>query len=159
MSDSVMFQDQPQIERIRERFWNGREFGGAAVMVGAGFSRNAERRSASNPPFPLWSETAQAMYEALYPSNNVQSSDREDGRSQLASGVEASRLASEYEIVFGRSALDDLLACLRIRPPSRTASLASLVRRLHNQLRRVAREDAPGGRKFDLVLTASAMPA
>lgn len=167
MIDLTAFRDQPQIERIRERLWNGREFGRAAVMVGAGFSRNAERRSVSDPLFPLWSETARAMYEALYPSSDAQSSGREDGRLQLASGVGASRLASEYEIVFGRSALDDLLACLipdasyepgRLHKWLLSLPWSDVFTTNYDTLLERARP-AVGGRKYDLVLTASDIPA
>lgn len=168
MTDSTGFQDQSQIERIRERLWDGREFGRAAVMVGSGFSRNAERRSASDPPFPLLTETAQAMYEALYPSSGDRgNTDQEEVRPQLASGAGALRLASEYETVFGRAALDDLLA--RLIPDASYEP-----GRLHERLLRLPWSDvfttnydtllerarsAVRGRKYDLVLTASDIPA
>jgi hypothetical protein len=108
MSDGG-FLDQPQVERVRERLWSGREFGRAAVMVGAGFSRNARRSSPSVPLFPLWGGIADAMYDALYPQGGSSGeAAREDDKKRRTAN--ATRLASEFETAFGRSALDDLLA-------------------------------------------------
>jgi hypothetical protein len=101
MSRIFSLPDQPHIEQLRKRLWSGREYGQAAVMVGSGFSRNAERLSSSTPPFPLWSDLAKAINESLYPPT--------DGSAARVNPNEALRLASEYEIAFGRSALDDLL--------------------------------------------------
>ncbi|MDP9437152.1 MAG: SIR2 family protein, partial [Actinomycetota bacterium] len=103
------FRDQSQVERIRERLWSGRDFGRASVMVGAGFSRNAERGSPDVPIFPLWGEIAGAMYDALYPSGSVGEAAREGDKKARTAGVGAMRLASEYETTFGPQALDDLL--------------------------------------------------
>ena len=50
----MLFPDQHHIEQIRQRLWCGREFGQAAVMVDSGFSRNADKTSATSPDFPLW---------------------------------------------------------------------------------------------------------
>lgn len=102
MSKQMILPDQPHIEKLTKRLWTSREVGQAAVMVGAGFSRNAERRAGATPPFPLWAELAKEMYDALYlPA---------DGRAPVKLGAgEALRLASEYETAFGRSALDELL--------------------------------------------------
>src|SRR5215211_8183160 len=103
------FRDQPQVERIRERLWSGREFGRAAVMVGTGFSRNAERGSLNVPDFPLWAEIAGAMYDALYPPGSMGEAVREENKRARIAGTGAMRLASEYETTFGREALDDFL--------------------------------------------------
>ncbi|MDR7666495.1 SIR2 family protein [Methanosarcina sp. Z-7115] len=103
--DSVIFPDQIHIEQIKKRLWCGREFGQAAVMIGAGFSKNADTASYNAPSFPLWKELADGMYGALYPS----SSDSTDDRLRATSGEGASKLALEYETMFGRSALDNYL--------------------------------------------------
>lgn len=41
-------------------------YGGASLMVGAGFSKNAEGIGNRKTP-PDWSELATAMYDELYP--------------------------------------------------------------------------------------------
>ena len=52
------------------------ELGRATEMVGSGFSRNAEARSSSVGPFPLWSEVAVAMRDALYPKATTPEDER-----------------------------------------------------------------------------------
>jgi SIR2-like domain len=91
------FPGSQYLQLIRQRLWNDREVGRAAVMVGAGFSRNAEPRSASAPAFPLWRDLAAALGTplGLTPAE--------------AMGTPMTRLGSEYETSFGRQALDDLL--------------------------------------------------
>ena len=103
------FRDQHHIERIRERMWSDREFGRAVVMVGAGFSRNAERGRPSVPGFPLWGHIAGTMYDALHPAGSLDETFREADRKARITGTGTMRLASEYEMTFGRQALDDLL--------------------------------------------------
>jgi hypothetical protein len=67
-------------------------------MVGAGFSRNAEKISNAIPDFPLWWDVAKRLYSKLYPGRD------------LGFGVDVLRLGQEYEETYGRTALDDLIA-------------------------------------------------
>lgn len=73
----------------------------AAVLIGAGFSRNAISRSGDGKKFPLWDELTRRMAERLYPD--------EDDRKRLLERAGATsvalRLAQEFEIAFGRSTL------------------------------------------------------
>lgn len=87
------------IQHIRENLWCGREFGQAAVMIGTGLSRNADKVSPNVPPFPLWYELCLAMHTELYPTKQI----------PQFSTSEALKLASEYEITFSRPSLDALL--------------------------------------------------
>ncbi|HEY9772158.1 MAG TPA: SIR2 family protein [Coleofasciculaceae cyanobacterium] len=92
----MLLPDQHHIEQIRQRLWCGREFGQAAVMVGAGFSCNADQTSATSPDFPLWWDLEEKM------------------RSELPLGVvsanlDALELASEYEKAHGRQKLEQFL--------------------------------------------------
>lgn len=103
MDSKINFPDQNHVEQIRKRLWCGREFGQATVMVGAGFSLNAEKISPSIPSFPLWNQLAEKIYDCLYPQN------QSDDKNWAIASKGALRLASEYEIVFGRSSLDDLI--------------------------------------------------
>lgn len=63
--DSVDFTDQIHIEQIKKRLWCGREFGQAAVMIGAGFSRNADTASYNAPSF-LSGRNLQVVCMTLY---------------------------------------------------------------------------------------------
>jgi SIR2-like domain len=103
------FPDQSHIEQIRKRLWSGREVGQAAVMVGAGFSRNANRVSPSVPLFPLWNDVAGQFFDALYPPGRLNDADRQAARLRMTSGNGPLKLALEYEEEFGRPNLDALL--------------------------------------------------
>lgn len=103
------FQDQNHVEKIRERLWCGREYGQAAVMVGAGFSLNARLITAGAPRFRLWRQVAEAMFDELYPSTDPPSATRADRRVRATSGLSVLRLAEEYKVAFGRGRLDDLI--------------------------------------------------
>jgi SIR2-like domain len=86
--------DQIHINRIRERLWCGRDIGQASVMIGSGFSRNAIKVVPNAPDFPLWYQLANKL------------------NTQKSTSSDPLRLASEYEVVFKRQSLDDLLISL-----------------------------------------------
>jgi hypothetical protein len=98
------FPDQHHFEQIRRRLWCNRDFGQAAVMVGAGFSRNAEKIELGTSDMPTWKELAKQLYDELYPQDFP---DRE--RTREAAIANPLSLASEYEAIFGRLALNDFL--------------------------------------------------
>lgn len=160
MDTSINFPDQNHVEQIRKRLWCGREFGQAAVMVGSGFSLNAEKISPNIPSFPLWNQLAEKIYDCLYPQT------KSDDKKLAIASKGALRLASEYEIVFGRSSLDDLV----IESVPDTQYLPS---KLHELLLSLPWSDvfttnydtllertrpAIHERKYDLVLTHSDLP-
>ena len=89
--------DQHYINEIRKRLWSGGVYGQASVMVGAGFSRNAQKITPDGPKFPLWWELGAEMYKALNPSKKISDS------------IDPLRLATEYEASFGREALNQFL--------------------------------------------------
>ncbi len=109
MNSKPGFGDQAQIDLIKERLWGERELGRAAVMIGSGFSRNAEARSPSAGLFPLWSGLTSAMLEALYPEETTPEDERRRRELRYGSAAGATRLAGEYAALFGREALNDLL--------------------------------------------------
>jgi len=92
-----MLPDQHYINEIRKRLWSGGVHGQASVMVGAGFSRNAQKITPDGPDFPLWWELGEEMYKALNPGKKVNSS------------IDSLKLATEYEASFGREALNQFL--------------------------------------------------
>ena len=88
--------DQSHINRVRDALWQ-RLGGGASVMVGSGFSRNAlKTRPDANAP-PTWREVAKAIYDKLY-------GDR-DAIAEASQTSDFLRLAQEYEVAFGRGDL------------------------------------------------------
>ena len=98
----VSFPDQSHINRVRDALWQ-RSAGGASLMVGAGFSRNAEKSRPDAHDSPTWRDLVGAMYDALYPQ-----SDGGWRQSAIVATPEPSsfmRLAQEYETAFGRDTL------------------------------------------------------
>jgi len=99
MTEELLSQlpDRNHIEQICKALWSGQTSGRASVMIGSGFSRNADKLLPSFPNFPLWGDLAKQLQENLYPEET------EKGSSDPL------KLASEFEIVFGRTALNDFL--------------------------------------------------
>ncbi|MET3473715.1 hypothetical protein ABIC78_004270 [Novosphingobium sp. 1529] len=86
--------DLPALEQLGRALWRSEGLRGAAVLVGAGLSREATLASADTPPPPLWFDLAQAMSAQLYPANPA------------LAPWDPLRLAEEYRSYFGQSALD-----------------------------------------------------
>ncbi|MFC3116653.1 SIR2 family NAD-dependent protein deacylase [Cellvibrio fontiphilus] len=80
----------PHLSQIAERLWSGR----AAVMVGAGFSKNASR------DYPTWAQLGDKLYEKAH----GKTPDADD-----KSYISLLKVAEEVESVVGRPALDALL--------------------------------------------------
>lgn len=148
--------DQIYIEQLRQRLWASRGLGRAAVMVGAGFSRNADALTPGTPMFPMWKELARALATDLYPT-----------AVDWGSSKDALRLATEYESVFGRDALNALI--VRVVPDAdyRPALLHRMLLSLpwsdvfttnYDTLLERALPDVLD-RKYDVVLTPSDLPA
>ena len=96
----MSFPDQSHINRVRDALWQ-RSDGGASVMIGSGFSRNAlKARPDANDP-PTWRDVAKAVYAKLYPQDG-------DGDPGTATS-DFLRLAQEYEAAFGRGDLHRFL--------------------------------------------------
>lgn len=101
-----MLSDQSHINKVREALWQ-LPVGKASLMIGAGFSRNAKPRGTDSREFPLWQHTTTALSEALYPA-----SDSAQLKRALADATGTSgflRLAQEYEVAFGRPALNAVI--------------------------------------------------
>lgn len=83
----------PYFLEISERLWSGH----AAVMVGAGFSRNVDN-PLSKKKFPGWHDLGYVFYEKLYgrPPKNE-------------NFLNVLKLADEVEAAFGRNVLDNIL--------------------------------------------------
>lgn len=95
--DIKSLQDYPALQQLANALWRVGTSRGAALLVGAGFSKYAERPAADTPEPPLWTDFAKIMASALYPSDSDQVP-----RDPL-------RLAEEYKAYFGRAALDELI--------------------------------------------------
>lgn len=88
-----------QIEEIRHQLWLGH----ASLMVGSGFSRNADKASPTTPTPPDWIGLADKLINRLY----CASDDAEKAKIRASKSV--LQLADEFDIAFQRPALNTLL--------------------------------------------------
>ncbi|WP_286593476.1 hypothetical protein [Thiopseudomonas alkaliphila] len=85
--------DYPALKKLASALWQqGDSYHGAAIMVGAGFSRCAASTGDANKKLPLWNDFSKAL------------------ATELGSGSQDPlRLAEEYCAYFGKQALHDLI--------------------------------------------------
>ena len=85
------------IQDIAARVNNPGIYGGASLMVGAGFSKNAESLGSRKTP-PDWKELAAAMYDELYPRPKETSKIEEWNEQKIikTSSKNTLHLAEEY---------------------------------------------------------------
>ncbi len=87
--------DYPALQAIQRALWHLGDVRGAAVMVGSGFSMNAELASPTSKAPPLWSHMAAEMNRHL---------------GNKATGIQNPlRLAEEFRALLGQAALDGLI--------------------------------------------------
>ena len=112
----MTFPDQSHINRVRDAL-HQRSGNGASVMVGSGFSKNAERVIRNAKEMPAWRDLVDHFYDALYPPGTV----TRDGTNHRPA-TDNVRIAQEYEAVLGRSALHDAfrqrLASVKVLDPA-----------------------------------------
>ncbi|MFV8841641.1 anti-phage defense-associated sirtuin Dsr2 [Enterobacter hormaechei] len=84
---------KPLLNNISSRLWDGR----AAVLIGAGFSRNAKPLTNKARKFPMWNDLGDIFYENIYCEKNV----------NKYSNV--LKLGDEVQAAFGRATLDKLI--------------------------------------------------
>ncbi|MCS2149325.1 anti-phage defense-associated sirtuin Dsr2 [Scandinavium manionii] len=83
----------PLLKNIASRLWEGH----AAVLVGAGFSRNAKPLSGTSRRFPMWNDLGDLFYEKVYCEKNT---------SKYSNVL---KLGDEVQAAFGRATLDKLI--------------------------------------------------
>jgi len=78
-------------------------------MVGAGFSLNTIPLPGVKSRFPTWRELVLSMFDELHPRNLNETQKETQARKDHFSGINALRLASEYEAAFDRRKLELLI--------------------------------------------------
>ena len=95
MPDDALIQVKPYLDEIANRLWSNN----AAVMVGAGFSQNAETVGSTTESLPNWKQLGDLFYRKLH----GQSPGEEERYLSLL------KLAEQVRAAFGRPALNNLL--------------------------------------------------
>ena len=91
--------DQRHINQVRDALWR-LPGAGASVMIGSGFSRNAQRVRPGSKPLPMLNEIAMDLSANLYPG---------DSGDEKVPPERVLRLAQAYEAEFGPTALHEAL--------------------------------------------------
>jgi len=102
------FPDLPHLQQLQKDLWQWPR-SRAAVMVGAGFSRNAEPLPGVTASFPDWRQLVRAMFDEMHPILPSDTVERKRIREEKFNSMNALRIASEYEAAFDRRKLDLLI--------------------------------------------------
>ena len=104
----MIFPDQSHINRVRDALWQ--RSGGASIMVGAGFSRNAEKARPDAHDSPIWPDVSESLHRKLYPPGDARH--RQPANAATAETSSLLRLAQEYDAAFGRGDLHEFIVRL-----------------------------------------------
>ena len=91
--DIAALPDYPALQQLARALWRNGSVRGAAVLVGAGLSKNAQRPADDTPEPPLWWELLAKMVERLYPHDT------------RAAPTNPLRIAEEYRTYFGQAGI------------------------------------------------------
>lgn len=99
------------INDIAQRLKEPRKYGDVSLMIGAGFSKNAQSKGGASIQPPNWSELAVKMYEELYPEPVEEEEKREWSKQKIikTSGKNVTKLAEEYIANFDRNKINNLI--------------------------------------------------
>ena len=114
MLDFSELPDLPTLKQLARALWHNGSIRGAALMVGAGFTKNAILGAPDTQEPPSWNELISELVAHLYPTD------------QSHAPNDALRIAEEYRVYFGQAALDGFIR-------TRFADLAWLPSPLHLQ--------------------------
>lgn len=108
MSDKTVYS---YINDIAQRLKEPRKYGDVSLMIGAGFSKNAQSKGRASIQPPNWSELAEKMYEELYPEPLEEQEKDEWNRQRIikTSGKNVTKLADEYIANFDRNKINNLI--------------------------------------------------
>lgn len=95
----------PYIEDIAHRLSDPYKYGAVSLMVGAGFSKNADCIDDTKTTPPNWRELAEDMFKSVDPINSLDKMKV----AATCSGRNILSLAEKYEVMFDRSSLNSLI--------------------------------------------------
>lgn len=123
------FPDLPHFRKLQKDLWQWPR-SRAAIMVGAGFSLNAEPLPGVRTHFPTWRDLVWAMFEEMHSPQPGETPAQAKRREDKFNSTSPLRIASEYEATFGRSKLDEVIRSLTPDSHHRPGKLHSLLLQL-----------------------------
>ncbi len=108
MNDKTVYS---YINDIAQRLKEPRKYGDVSLMIGAGFSKNAQSKGMASIQPPSWSELAEKMYGELYPEPLEAKEKKEWNKQKIikTSGKNVTKLADEYIANFDRNKINNLI--------------------------------------------------
>lgn len=108
MNDKTVYS---YINDIAQRLKEPRKYGDVSLMIGAGFSKNAQSKGGVSVQPPNWNELAEKMYEELYPEPLEVQGKEEWNKQRIikTSGKNVTKLADEYIANFDRNKINNLI--------------------------------------------------
>ena len=108
MNDKTVYS---YINDIARRLKEPRKYGDVSLMIGAGFSKNAQSKGMASMQPPNWSELAEKMYGELYPEPLEAQEKKEWNKQRIikTSGKNVTKLADEYIANFDRNKINNLI--------------------------------------------------
>jgi hypothetical protein len=97
MPDLSKLSDLPALKQLARALWHNGSIRGAAVMVGAGFSKNATLQAPDAREAPNWNELLDELVAQLYPTD------------RSSAPKDSLRIAEEYRTYFGQATLDGFI--------------------------------------------------
>jgi hypothetical protein len=123
------FPDLPHFRQLQKDLWQWPK-SRAAVMVGAGFSLNAEPLPGVRTHFPIWIDLVRAMFDEMHPPQRDETPAQAKRRQDKFNSASPLRIASEYEATFDRRKLDELIRSLTPDSHHRPGKLHTLLLQL-----------------------------
>jgi len=102
------FPDFPHLHQLQKDLWQWPN-SKAAVMIGAGFSLNANPEPGVKMHFPTWKQLTRLMFDELHPMRSDASAEELARHERRFLSIGALRIASEYEATFGRQQLENTI--------------------------------------------------
>lgn len=100
------FPDVNQLHRLKDLLWEWPK-SKAALMIGAGFSFNAERNIGAISSFATWRQLAELMFEAIHKGNPEDLSP--EALKEKFALTSSTKLASQFAAEFGETELQEFL--------------------------------------------------
>lgn len=109
--DDLSFPDITHVRNLQKSFSSITHVR-ASVMVGAGLSLNAVPNVKGTKPFPLWKELMENIYAELHPLDPAATDKKAEEWSKKVNSLSPLCIAGEYEALYGKKSLDDLIKSL-----------------------------------------------